>query len=714
MDRMKRGIGLGLFGSLIVACLLLWCGSRKTAIAGQTEKTVRVGYVNYENYEEGGEGEYKRGYGYEYLQKISYLTGWKYEYVYGTFTDLMKQLENGEIDLFGNVSYTEERAEKFFFSEYPQGKEAFMIYITSQNKEITAGAIQTLNGKKIGVTENSFQKKVFENWAVEKGITCQLITYDGSNSLRAGLESGAIDAMVLTDVAATYGYVPVTNIGSSDFYFAVSKQRPDVLEELNCALAEIQTADLFYNENVYSKYNKNSSTMNAYITTEEKNWLDSHDNTVRLGYLKNNLPYSNYNLITKQPEGILTILIQALEKKGIQFECTAFDTMDDIVDAIQKKSIDLAFPMFSDYWLAEQFDVIMSESISETTMLLMFSSGFSETCTKRIAVAKDNAIQYGYVQVNFPEAKIVFFDTQQKCLEAVLSGHADSTLVTSSAYNRIRQYKETAKLSYLELPKKLDVCFHSNKENTRLVTILNKNIQVVSDQLAGFALAEYSYARTNSSLVDFIQDNAVLVTLILSVLLCIFTGFFIYYRKTASRMKLLIAEEIKHEEEIHAAKEKAQRDPMTGLLNRGAFDMLQESFSSSADIAMMIIDIDSFKNINDTYGHSMGDDVIRHVATSIRETFRTSDYVSRIGGDEFAVIMTNINPEQKEIIVKKIEILRNKLANKPDELVDVTLSIGVAIAEQETLNDAKVMFQHADLALYMVKENGRDGYAFYN
>ena len=97
------------------------------------QKTVRVGYVNSIDYEEGGEGEYKRGAGYEYLQRISYLTGWNYEYVYGSFKECYEMLANGEIDLFGNVSYKPERAEQISFSSYPQGKDAYILYTTKDH-----------------------------------------------------------------------------------------------------------------------------------------------------------------------------------------------------------------------------------------------------------------------------------------------------------------------------------------------------------------------------------------------------------------------------------------------------------------------------------------------------------------------------------------------------------------------------------------------------
>ena len=81
----------------------------------EENKTVRVGYFPYANFQEGSSGEHKQGAGYEYLQKISYITGWKYEYVYAPFKECLDMLEDGEIDLLGSVSYTPKRKLNMFF-----------------------------------------------------------------------------------------------------------------------------------------------------------------------------------------------------------------------------------------------------------------------------------------------------------------------------------------------------------------------------------------------------------------------------------------------------------------------------------------------------------------------------------------------------------------------------------------------------------------------
>ena len=111
----------------------------------EENKTVRVGYFPYANFQEGGYGEHKQGAGYEYLQKISYITGWKYEYVYGSFKECLDMLADGEIDILGSVSYTPERAESIDFSTYAEGTERYWIYTREDHTNLTNGDPKQMN-----------------------------------------------------------------------------------------------------------------------------------------------------------------------------------------------------------------------------------------------------------------------------------------------------------------------------------------------------------------------------------------------------------------------------------------------------------------------------------------------------------------------------------------------------------------------------------------
>lgn len=153
---------------------------------------------------------------------------------------------------------------------------------------------------------------------------------------------------------------------------------------------------------------------------------------------------------------------------------------------------------------------------------------------------------------------------------------------------------------------------------------------------------------------------------------------------------------------------RADHDSLTGLFNRGAYDALCATHTTN--VALMLVDVDYFKSVNDTYGHEVGDEILRKVAFCLTNAFRASDYPCRIGGDEFAVIITDITPDLRNVIIEKIGQIANKLLDTSDGLPATTLSIGVAFSESVSGHGS--IFNAADRALYLAKDRGKNGYAF--
>ncbi len=162
----------------------------------------------------------------------------------------------------------------------------------------------------------------------------------------------------------------------------------------------------------------------------------------------------------------------------------------------------------------------------------------------------------------------------------------------------------------------------------------------------------------------------------------------------------------KHQEQLSF---EATHDELTGVFNRKVFEELRGELFETG-IAMLLVDVDYFKEVNDTYGHEKGDAVLKKIAEILVNSFRADDYVCRIGGDEFAVIMRHMTPGLKGIVLSKVDNVRALLAAAID-IPPVTLSIGAAFSGGEIDED---VYRRADEALYEVKEKGRNGFAFYD
>ncbi len=168
-----------------------------------------------------------------------------------------------------------------------------------------------------------------------------------------------------------------------------------------------------------------------------------------------------------------------------------------------------------------------------------------------------------------------------------------------------------------------------------------------------------------------------------------------------------------NEEREKLMKHQAEHDPMTGVLNRGAFDQILKLMEKDKrDFALILVDVDNFKSVNDSYGHDVGDIILKRVSKSLAEGFRSIDHVCRIGGDEFAVIMMDVTSDLGYTIENKISEINNRLARHEENIPGVSLSVGAAFMDRK--NPGESLFKDADLALYYVKEHGRNGCRIYS
>lgn len=167
-----------------------------------------------------------------------------------------------------------------------------------------------------------------------------------------------------------------------------------------------------------------------------------------------------------------------------------------------------------------------------------------------------------------------------------------------------------------------------------------------------------------------------------------------------------------NEERQKLIKHQAEHDPLTDLLNRGSYDRIFNLYKNDKkDFALILIDVDTFKTVNDTYGHAVGDIILKKVARLLTTTFRTIDYVCRIGGDEFAIIMVEMTSDLSYTITEKITEVNRQLSLAEENIPAVSLSVGVAFTDRK--NPGKSQFTDADSALYYTKEHGKKGCNFY-
>ena len=513
----------------------------------EENKTVRVGYFPYANFQEGGFGEHKQGAGYEYFQKISYITGWKYEYVYASFKECLDMLADGKIDILGSVSYTPERAESIDYSTYAVGTERYWIYTREDHADLADGDLKQMNGCRIGVADGSYQKELLEKWLDSNQIQAEVVGCKGYDDMIEKLDADELDALVIPALSVNSDFIAIASIGVSDCYFGVSKSRPDLLKELNSALEEINNTETDYSSKLYARY-EGKTVINYALNKEEKQWLDAHENTIRVGYLKDNLPFCGEE--NGKLTGILgTVLDTVQEKYKITIQAVPCSTGEQMNEALQSGEIDIAGPLIQDFYTQEQFQVVLTDAIFDITPVVIYKGNEYRSSLSTIAATDTSLYSELMVSLLFPDAEIKLYDTQEECLEAVANGKAGATVIPSSKINLLNESPLTKSLSFAEMAKRQELALFTTRENRRAATIINKAIEQSANILNGVVLAQNSVSEKKMTLQDVFAEYAGLVVMVSSGI--IFVLLLLVYSLSVSRKKQM--EALKEAQDANAA-----------------------------------------------------------------------------------------------------------------------------------------------------------------
>ena len=499
----------------ILLCLVLYSTVLPFSVSaeGTKNRTVRVGWYEGTYNTTGSDGK-KRGYSYEYQQAVAAHTGWKYEYVEGSWAELMSMLKSGEIDLMGGISYAEERSASMFFSELPMGEDKYYLYINPSDTDISASDLTTLNGKRIGVLPDTLSARRFYEWEKSHGVDTQKVDITSTNDARQKIQNQEIDGFVLNESPQweSDNISPALLIGSSYNYFAVSKKRPDLKEELDQAMQKIERENPFYTDDLYKRYLSANSLET--LTDEEQNWLEQHG-AVRIGYLKNDVGVSLVDAESEEPVGIINDYISlasdCLQEKNIEFQLKGFDSQEEELQALKDNRIDMIFHMNQNPYEAEQNDIILSNIVFEVNIAVITGvKKFDENKENTVAVSKNNLLGKWYISFNYPFWKIKEYDSSDEVEKAVHSGEADCFVVKAG---QSLKTLEDSKTHSVFLTKSGDSCFAVTRENTTLMNILNKTIQTLPVSRLSSLFSVYENTPGKVTLAEYIKDNLRVVSI---------------------------------------------------------------------------------------------------------------------------------------------------------------------------------------------------------
>ena len=501
-------------------CLLLLLSAVlpvKAAAETAPVKVVRVGSFE-DTFNYCNERGARKGYGYELLETLSGYTGWQFEYVTCDWSDCFEKLENGEIDIMGGISYTEDRAEEMLFSDEPMGEEKYYLYADLSRADISASDFKILDGKKIGVVMGTEPEVMLTEWEEKHGIKTQHVNISNNEDVKQKLANHEIDCFVSLEESywADLGISTITRVGKSSIYYVLNKDRPDLKEELDNAMHALDEEAPFYTADLCKKYF--SLDYKPILTGEEKAWLRKHG-AIRMGFLTSDRGVSTYDPATGEITGTITDYIQfaadCLGNQELEFQLVGYDDKEAELNALKSGEIDMIFHFDQSPNLAEEYRVARTNTTWTANMMVVTNQQlFTENKVNRVAVPQNKISLTRYIAFYYPQWEIVDCDTQEDAVKLVKDGQADCFIIGVGSEAK---YSKNYGFYSVPLPNPANSCFAVKSGNRSLLSILNKTIKAMPSNMLTSSLAMHKSSARKVTLSDFIKDNFFMVLLVSSI-----------------------------------------------------------------------------------------------------------------------------------------------------------------------------------------------------
>ena len=511
MDKSRKKSAV-LFACIFVV-LGMWmmlsvhCQAAETNNDEKQPQTIRVGsFEDTFNYVD--KNGVRRGYGYELMQALAGYTGWKFEYVKCDWSNCFDKLENGEIDIMGDISYTDERAQKMLFPEEPMGEEKYILYADLSNLDIGTYDFKFMDGKRVGVLMDTEPEIMLTEWENKNGIHTEHVNVNNDDDVEKKLANHEIDCFVSLEESlwSEQGISSVTTIGKSGIYFAINKERSDIKTELDYAMRQLEQDSPFFKADLYKKYF--TLAYNQSLTGEEKSWLEEHG-SIRIGFLNNDPAIFSMDEETGKLNGMLAEYISyakdCLGNQRLKFGIQEYDDYNEMLRALQDHEIDMIFYVGRNPDLAEKKGYTLTNTAwTYSLMAVTDEKYFNENEAYSVAVVKEHEALKQHIAFSYPHWKLIDCDSLADATDMVLHQKADCFLMgTSQAlkYDNNRDFKS------IPLTKTMEACFAVRGGEGNLLSILNKTLKTMPSDMLTSTLAIYDSTADKVTFYDFVKDN---------------------------------------------------------------------------------------------------------------------------------------------------------------------------------------------------------------
>ena len=452
----------------------------------------------------------RRGYGYELLQALAGYTGWKFEYVKCDWSNCFDKLENGEIDIMGDISYTDEREQRMLFSDEAMGEEKYILYADLSNMDLGMSDFKSMDGKRVGVLMDTEPEIMLTEWENKNNIHTEHVNVNNNDDVEKKLANHEIDAFVSLEesVWSEQGISSVTTIGKSGIYFAINKERSDIKTELDWAMRKLDQDSPFFKADLYKKYF--TLEYSQILTGEEKSWVEEHGN-IRIGFLSNDPAVFSLDEETGKLTGMLAEYVSyakdCLGNQKLEFNIQEYNDYDEMIQALQEREIDMIFYTGRNPCFAEEKGYALTNTAwTYSLMAVTDEENFDEHNVYKVAVPKEKEALKQHIAFCYPQWELVDCDSLDDAADMVLNEKADCFLMGASQamiYDNSRNFKS------VPLTKTMEACFAVRGGAGSLLSILNKTLKAMPSDMLTSALAIYDSTADKVTFSDFVKDNLI-------------------------------------------------------------------------------------------------------------------------------------------------------------------------------------------------------------
>ncbi len=549
MGNWKRLFALTL--SMLMLVTIMFPGTVHAA----REKTLRIGYIDYQGFIQQNEDGTYEGYGVDYLNEISKYTGWKYEYVFGTWPKLLEKLKNKEIDFLCSAQKVESRKANFDYSEYPIGYTQGLLYTLPENDNIYYEDYRALNDTRIGGLRSSATNDFLKRYAKRCGFKYKLVEYDSEAELVQALKVGEVET-IATDRFAYHNDLKLVAQFGADAYYMMSYKGSPYIEEANFALSEIKVDFSFETELFKKHYSESTEETGLLLTREEMEYIKSAP-VITVGNLADRHPMSRLNPETGKAEGINEDILDLISQvSGLTFEQQIVPQGDKPIEALKEGRFDLIAGIIQADTFREDQELSLSDPFLKSDLVVVVRKGYSYNPQNNTVVGVNRTFRtlQEHIAAEYPNARVATYKTVEDALKAVQAQEADAVIQNIYMMTYLLQNPRYSNLQILPT--------HFMEENSsivglrsadsRLMSIINKTIGVIGEEKVNEIVTARTIADPyHATLLDTMYEYRVLFSVLGVLAVTIFVAIGVIWKM---RRRNLLRLQSKNEQLAEAVK----------------------------------------------------------------------------------------------------------------------------------------------------------------